>query len=253
MQLPVLQDHPVLGEFGKAIEGSRSINFGVSGGKHCDRACRHHPNTTADHPTHMCYAVRSEKRPDRAELLNKLERHEVSGPVRVVKQGFEEIKDLVVSGHKPPWLRFSTNGSVPNPVDASPTFLKVLNEMLEYCDEQEIPVHFPVETGSKALFYRRAVGWRVVVRESAQTIKRFLETPGPVSCVAGESGMNQVERVDACRLIAKMRTKRMGRKCVVCPAVASRYLNDNQPQPKAKCGNCTACARADWDIVYPLH
>jgi hypothetical protein len=74
----------VLGEFGKGTKGSVSVNFGVSGGVHCDRSCAHHPQSTAPRPTLACYAVRTERRPDRSQLAKKLERHEGLPPALIV-------------------------------------------------------------------------------------------------------------------------------------------------------------------------
>jgi len=62
-----------------------------------------------------------------------------------------------------------------------------------------------------------------------------------------------VERVSEAKRIAAARSARTGRKCIVCPAVAARYLHHNRPAPLAKCGNCTACAHSHVDVVYPLH
>ena len=69
----------------------------------------------------------------------------------------------------------------------------------------------------------------------------------------GERPMTRLERVRESKRVAAERTARTGRKCIVCPAVAARYLNGNKPNPAAKCGNCVACALAHVDVVYPLH
>jgi hypothetical protein len=53
---------PIIGSFGKGIEGSISINFGVSGGADCDTLCKHHPESVAKDATHLCYAARSGRR-----------------------------------------------------------------------------------------------------------------------------------------------------------------------------------------------
>jgi hypothetical protein len=254
ISLTVLSERPVLGSFEKAIEGSRSLNFGISGGRNCDRRCIHHPDSVAEQATFACYAVRTEIRPQRRGLKKKLQRHEAAGAHKIAIRALEELKDAVVSGQGCPWLRISTNGSVPQPNQASESFLRALNELLEFCLLADIPVHFPVETADKARFYRQKVGYRAVVRESAQSLNRFLTAPGAVSFVGGDPAMSRIERVAAAKLIASMRTRRTNRKTIVCPAVADMYLHGTpHAESKSKCGNCVACANGGTDIIYPLH
>ena len=62
-----LKTGSIVGTFGKGIEGSLTVNFGVSGGDNCDTACKHHPQSSASDATRACYAVRAEIRPDRAD------------------------------------------------------------------------------------------------------------------------------------------------------------------------------------------
>ena len=81
-----MSEKPILGPFSEGIDGSVSINFGVSGGVHCDPHCRHHPESVANDPTNACYAVRSELQPDRRGLAAKLERHEAM-PAAASMQG----------------------------------------------------------------------------------------------------------------------------------------------------------------------
>lgn len=243
---------PVLGEFSKAVDGSVSINFGLSGGPNCDTACRYHPNTTSSDPLPACYAVRAESRPDRRELKAKLVRHQEHGPAEVATRALQELKQRVESGNPPPWVRISTSGSVPNRMDNE--FRKALLSLLDFCDANNLPVHFPVETARKARHYRSAIRSRAVVRESAQDIARFLSATGAVSFVAGDPRMNRRERVQYAKLVASWRTRRTGQKTIVCPSVAARYLrDDNQSVDRAKCGNCTACAKPSVAVVYPLH
>jgi hypothetical protein len=73
-----------------------------------------------------------------------------------------------------------------------------------------------------------------------------------------------LQRVEACRSLAKARYEATGRNTIVCPAVVTSFKHklcrDPQEKPrmkaladKAKCGNCTACANGNIDIVYPAH
>jgi hypothetical protein len=236
---------PVLGQFSKAVEGGASLNFCRSGGKHCDRSCRHHPRSTAPDATRMCYAVRCEIRPDRQELANKLDRHEATSPAELADRAAAEIDKR---GHLP-WLRLSTNGSVPGHIGER--FGAALGRLLAKARERGIPVHFPVETPGKAEAYRRAFARLATIRESAQTLERFISAVGPVSYVAGTRSMSRRQRVRFAKRVAELRTLATGRPCKVCPAVAASFLKTGSD--RAKCGNCRLCADAGVDTVYPLH
>jgi len=249
----------VLGSFSKGTAGAVSVNFGVSGGIHCDTACVHHPESRAADPTGACYAVRTEKRPDRGQLAAKLQRHENLPPALIVGAALVELRRLVERGKTPPWIRLSTNGSLPQPENATKLFLGQLRAFLTYAKRHRIPVHIPVETHRKAQFYRQHVGNLAVVRESLQRAKDIGTTAGPVAFTAG-AGITKGKdirkrRIAAARDLAKARTEKTGRKCIVCPAVVISFVHRLQPDriAKAKCGNCTACAQPHADIVYPLH
>jgi hypothetical protein len=248
----------VLGSFSKAADGSVSVNHGVSGGPDCDSDCAHHPESTAPNPTRACYAARTEKRPDRRQLAEKLRRHQGLPPALLIGAALVELRQLVERGKTPPWIRLSTNGSLPKPKNASPLFLSQLRAFLAYAKDQGIPVHIPVESKRKARFYRKAIGNLAVVRESLQGLDAVETADGPVSLVAGADirGRNiRRRRVEAARNLAKRRREATGRKCIVCPAVVVSffYRSDPDRRAKAKCGRCTACAEAHVDIVYPLH
>jgi len=252
ISLNVLTSAPVLGTFSKGVEGSVSINFGTSAGKHCDKGCAYHPANKASTQAGKCYAIRNETRFDRKQLMAKLKRHEATEPARIAAVALHELQGLYLRGKTVPWVRFSTHGSVPNPKDAGKKFFKTIIELLDFCDEKNIPVHLPVETARKAKFYRQKLSYHCVVRESATSEKGFIQASGPASCVAGDSSMNKLERVIAAKELAAERTAATGRKAIVCPAIASRYLS-GQPNEKAKCGLCCACAQPNVEVVYPLH
>lgn len=262
MQLTVLEStRPVLGSFGKAIEGSKSLNFGLSGGNNCDRSCRYHPAHESEDQVGRCYAYNTEVRFDRRELLKKMQRHEASNPADIVRLALREVRALRRSI---PWFRISTSGSVPQPKDATPEFVKAFTELMETLEGYGIPVHFPVETAKKASFYRNFLKWRVVVRESCQSLRRFMVAAGATSFVAGTKEMTRTERITEAKRVAALRAKKTGRKVIVCPAVASRYIEQERLRQagkykavagavEAKCGNCVACAEPHMDVVYPLH
>jgi hypothetical protein len=262
LTLTVLNDKPVLGSFDKAIEGAASLNFGASGGKNCDMSCKYHPKNVDGAKDTRCYAYNTEQRFDRVELKKKLARHEDANPTEVVERAIGEVTRR---RRKISWFRFSTNGSVPKPQDCTPEFVSSLRDLTQLLQDKDVPVHFPVESPSKARFYRRVLSFRVVVRESCQNLRRFLHAAGAVSFVAGNRTMNIRERMVEAKRLARLRTEKTGRKCVVCPAVATRYyaslkqieqtgrFRNVSGSPKAKCGNCVACAQPGVDVIYPAH
>ena len=251
-----LKTGSILGTFGKGVDGSISLNFDVSGGDNCDIACPHHPDSTAENATNACYAARAEIRPDRSQLAAKLDRHGAMPPFLVVNRALFEIHELQRLGHKIPWLRISTNGSVPQPEQVDKSFRECFRRLLEWCRDSGIPVHFPTETYPKTRFYRALCGDLVTVRESVVDEKRFLRASGAVSVVVGSEGSSRIERVTEARTVAQKRRERTGRKVVVCPAVLNSFAARRDPNLKndrAKCGACTACQHEEMDIVYPRH
>lgn len=255
----------VLGTFSKGNDHSVSVNFGVSGGRHCDTSCSHHPESTAEDAPKNCYAVKGEKRGDRALLRAKLARHDRMAPARVIGKALLELQDLVNRGKRVEWVRISTNGSVPqwDTPGCSALFKTQFMTFLRYCKANNILVHFPVETKEKADRYRELLGDLAVVRESVQCPTAFVLADGAVSSSAG-AGLPLLDRVELCRGIAHERVCATGRKTIVCPAVVSGFKlkveSDSGKRElrianagKAKCGNCTACAQPHIDVIYPAH
>ena len=91
-----------------------SVNFGRSGGVHCDPSCAHHPESIAPRPTLACYAVRAEQRPDRSQLADKLHRHEGLPPALIIGAALVELQQLVDRGKTPPWVRFQPTAAYRN-------------------------------------------------------------------------------------------------------------------------------------------
>lgn len=254
-----LKPGSVLGTFSKAASGL-SLNFSRSGGINCDTGCEHHPQSTAitddgEKPDGKCYAVILEARPDRKQLHDKLERAEQLGAVQVVGKALMELQDLEAKNALPDWLRFSTDGSVPNPDRVTALFITQLRALLSWCRSHGVRVHFPVETEQKAQFYRRAVGDLVVIRESATGRKRFLRAVEACSAVVGKVGTTYRQRIEAARDLAAEKRDR-GTRCIVCPAVVAGFrarMKNGRKNDRAKCGPCDACARDGVHVVYPLH
>lgn len=274
----------VLGSFSKGIDRSCSINFGLSGGANCDLSCRHHPehDHAKQNPADACYAFILEARGDRAQLANKLGRHEKLPASRVCDRALHELQREALHGLAPrPWVRFSTNGSLPKrkKAMADTRFRERFRALVQYCADRSgrDRIHIPVESPSKARFYRELVGDIATVRESLQTpnmcpatIAEHAIPAGPVSFTAGEfepAGPGRRLRVLAAATAAAAAwASRTGRKTIVCPAVRVSFLarlkayrrgrtdeQVNEWRSRAKCGSCTACALGHIDVVYPAH
>lgn len=249
----------VIGSFGKGVDGSVSINFGVSGGRTCSKRCRHHPGSKRRNKTGACYAAKLEKRHDRQQLAAKLLRHDAMPAWKICGIAMIELQDMESRGKLPPWVRFSTNGSLPMPGDVSSLFRSQLRALVIWLTSRGVPVHLPIETHEKADFYRGIVGDIVTVRESLQDTGSHKTTSGPVSWVAGSTihGKNTFRRrVQAARDECRERIQAAGRKAIVCPAVVASFLarmKDGTVNEKAKCGSCNACSLAHIDICYPMH
>lgn len=235
---------PVLGSFGKGIKGSVSLNFGTSGGDNCPTQCPYHPQSTSDHAepaAARCYAATCENRPDRQNLLAKLQRAEIVEGRIVIMAAIRELDRLK---NTPPWFRFSTFGSVPiTPPEG-------LRELV-----QSLPrgtVHLPIYGADTVASYRAAIGDIVTVRESVPIADVLAgHHVGHVSTVVGSMEARPADRLDAAKAIQRAERAR-GRWAVVCPAIAATILRTGSKD--AKCGNCRACALDIVDtILYPVH
>ena len=244
--LTVNGTRPVLGSFGKALKGSVSLNFGRSGGKHCPSTCPYHPNSTSTNAapnTARCYASTCETRPDRIQLKDKLERAEDCSGDTVCDVAYNE---MTLRGWRVPWFRFSSFGSVPK------VCTKKFKRLAKKLVDTNNPVHLPVYGQKQTKEYRTKLqGINIAVRQSVD-INEFHSTDGCVSTVVGSMADDKPkERLRLAKLAAKSRTYHTGRKCIICPAIASTH---NRTRSKtAKCGNCTACSNPHIDIVYPVH
>jgi hypothetical protein len=179
---------------------------------------------------------------------------------RVCGAALVELQAIEQRGKTIPWVRISTDGSVPQPEDADTLFVAQFKTLLKWCAQRSIPVHFPVESANKASFYRSIVGDIVTVRESLQTDGLHTTTKNAVSLTAGRhitSGPNiRQRRAEHARQVAKERFFATGRKTIVCPAIVSSWkarTKDGANTTLIKCGDCTACANSRLDIVYPQH
>lgn len=253
VSLTVVTERPVLSVFEKGAEGSRALNFCTSGGKHCAKTCRYHPKNKRSSQQGRCYAIRIETRWDRHELLKKMRRHERTDPAVLCRRAIGELSKLINKGKTIPWFRFSTGGSVPQPRSCTKAFKQAFRDLLDLCEANNIPVHLPVESMRKYKFYRRLVGGRCTVRMSVTSEQQFMGAQVPCSVVAGALGMSRKDRIAAAKQMAREHLEETGRRAIVCPAVAASFNGIPHAISKAKCGHCTACAKPDVDVIYPLH
>jgi len=272
----------VLSSFSKAVSRGAALNFGLSGGKHCESTCRHHPANfnAGEGGSEVCYAVGVELRGDRVQLKNKLGRHESTTPHKLVGSALVELeREAMYDQPARPWFRFSTGGSLPSKrrATADRRFVPLLTMLLAHLHKRGTPVHLPIESAAKARFYRGVVGCLAVVRESLQTSNMCPDTiathaipEGPCSFTAGEDvpagPRKRLRVIAAARAAAAAWSKRTGRKTIVCPAVVVGWLSRSKStcggrteeqvaewRAGAKCGSCTACALKHIDVVYPAH
>jgi len=246
-----LNGAPVLGKFGKGLNGARSLSFGTSGGRNCNPGCAYHPRSTSAHAApddRRCYAHTVENSARRPQLLAKLQRHESLDPCAVLERAAGQLDR---HGWRIPWFRFCTFGAMPEPVDCTPEFVLLLRWFIGKLRAVGTPVHLPVETARKATHYRRILaGIDVIVRESCGSPRRWRTAPVACSFVAGSMQSTPRERIAEAKRTARLRAAATGRIVKVCPAVSSQHLNTKSTA--AKCGGCTLCAE-DVDIVYPVH
>ena len=244
---------PVLGSFSKALAGSAALNFGTSGGANCDTGCPYHPTSSSSHAAPdaaRCYAAACEARPDRQSLAAKLARHDATAAADLITAAMVELS---YRAYRLPWFRISAFGSVPARVPSN------MRRMLEKLVTAGTPIHFPIETARKASRYRRALdGVGVAVRESVASMRRWRIAPEACSIVAGSMQQSPRERIKVAQVVAGIRRKDTGRRCIVCPAISTSFIrlqrNEKAQSVRAiKCGTCTACACPKTDAVYPVH
>ncbi len=251
MRIAEVPSRPVLGTFTKATDGARALSYAPSGGSNCSTACPYHPETESrfavEHGA-RCYAARCERRPDRLSLAAKLEVHEALGADSVTAAAIREL-DRRRAGFRLPWFRFSPFGSVPDQIPAR--FVDLCREL----HDAGTPIHLPIEDRERTERYADALPF-VAVRWSipAGDGVSWGTYLGPASTVAGSMDVPPMDRLAEAKRVARERTEATGRRAIVCPAVASStYRKRGRNVHAVKCGECTACADASVDVVYPAH
>ena len=244
-ELTVNGTRPILGKFSKALDGARSLSFGRSGGKNCPIECPYHPASSSPFAAAIgarCYAATCENRPDRSALASKLDRAELTDGDTVLRGAAGELDRR---GWRLPWFRFSTFGSVP--ALCSTEFRRFTARLVD----AGTPVHLAIFSSEQAAEYRRGLdGLAVTVRESVP-VQELHSKAGAISCVVGSMADKPLERLRLAKMATKSRRAFVGRRCIICPAIAATV--NRTGSKRAKCGACTACARHDIDIIYPAH
>jgi hypothetical protein len=241
----------VLGLFAKGCAGSYQLSLAPSGGEYCDNGCRNHP-----HNGGQCYVTRAQLR-YATTLLPKLQRHETDSAARLIERAIDELGQLAVIT----WFRFSAFGGLPSPRHSTPKYIDAFRQLCQLLAARlprlatgEACCHLPVESREKSAFYRTLLAdLPITVRESCQTVERWLSHPGACSYVAG----NLVTTGEAIRRrrywaalsLAHMRRSATNRPVVICPATVPLEMK----RRKILCGICRACARRNVDVVYVLH
>ena len=245
----------VFGSFGKGVPGSVGLSFGTSGGPTCDRGCPYHPASTAGPDAApvagRCYAARTER--FRRAAGDRLAAFDDAGPEAVARRAWHES---AARGHRFPWFRVSVFGGVPADPAAAPSLARLAWGLAA----AGTPVHWPVETEAKRTAWGEVVPPEIAVRWSVPLgSDRWTTAAGPVSTVAGDPAAREPDRLAAARAAAAARRASTGRRCVVCPAVASRIIRTaaagrrTAGAPAARCGSCRACSDPAVDVVFPLH
>ena len=194
-----------------------------------------------------CYAATCEARPDRQNLVRKLDRIEDADPAAVVDIADAELRQR---RYRLPWFRLSAFGSVPDRIPAG--FVR----MLERVHDAGTPIHFPIEDPERVDRYRSALPDGIAVRWSIPMgdSESWTTYAGPCSTVAGSMRDRPKQRIEDARTIASERRQATGRRTIVCPAIVTSTLRRTDKSVRAvKCGECRHCADTSTDVVYPVH
>ena len=221
----------VIGTYGKGIAGSATINFTVSGGKHCDDSCPLKGNG--------CYAEQTGK--VKPSITVNLERKEAnfSDFIAAVAsdKGIAKIENA-------PWVRFAAFGSIPAPTTWTEKDRENMRKIAQAA-ESHGRYHFPIETVEKARALHEVGFTRVRVSDGASVEARLNGFPVSIVVTGEKRAVGKNKRQHAAPAFAKAKAYRKnGVNAKVCPAITG----------SAKCGECTMCANNDVDIViYPMH
>lgn len=219
----------IFGTFGKGIAGSRTINFGVSGGMFCDPGCTLKGNG--------CYAETIEK--SKANITKNLvkKQADVDGYAKVLADNVWRIADA-------PFVRFNSFGSIP--ATGSQVWVDSMKQLSRYLDSDR--VHFPVETAWKAAIVtmmgfvpRLSLGLKPEMVQ--ETVAKGTKVSVVIDCGKRVQKKNKRTIAQPAFEYAKGLNAK-GITAKVCPAITG----------SAKCGACKLCTGSGpMVVVYPLH
>lgn len=223
----------LIGSFGKGIQGSVTINFGVSGGSNCDDSCTLKNNG--------CYAITTEA--VKPSITVNLERKQNN-----LTQYLTELTSpkALAKFNSAPWIRASAFGSIPAPEQVTDEQYSLLQTFAAGIDNPNL--HWPVETLDKARLLR-SVGFNprysagLDMSKAVSAVIQGFNTSLVVEGPKKARGKNKRKHSEPA-FIAMRDLTSQGITSKVCPAIAG----------SAKCGACTLCADKDIDvIIYPMH
>ena len=250
----------VLGKASKLHDDAVTMNFIEAGGAGC-KACPLAGNG--------CYAEHVAKR--RGNIAAGMEaRRNKYGLVGLARLAYWELGGLIAAEQPPVWFRWSSLGAWPTPHMVTPEFWEAVDDVHQLCEDNDIPVHLPIQGLSKASWVRDNVRDSVIVRGSclpiqtahdigttpADTHEVFRRSQSPRSVVVGRKGMPYRERLQLCETV-KEHAEKLGCTAMICPATEASMrtrLGEYAKTGEEKCGHCTTCSELTTDIViYPFH
>tara|TARA_Y100000361_G_scaffold148687_1_gene161897 strand:- start:1146 stop:1904 length:759 start_codon:yes stop_codon:yes gene_type:complete len=250
----------VLGQSAKMREDAVALNLVEAGGAGC-KAC---PLAKPSEETGKapCYAMRTFKRRGRIKDGIK-SRREKYGLAAVVTLAQYEVGGMIAIKQPPSWFRWSTLGAFPTPKMTTPEFWSSVTQLHNTLIANDIPVHLPIQSLTKARWVRSKVSPGITVRGSCDPIgdtipksHQVYKAKTPRSVVVGRPKMGRIKTLKLCEELKESLNSR-GVKASLCPATKESLEAQNEKRPKRdgfKCGDCVKCAdKTEEVIIYPLH
>ena len=220
----------LIGSFGKGVQGSITVNFTVSGGRHCDDSCPFKGG--------VCYAETLQKvKPSINVNLTRKESN-FSGYLAQLTR-----EKALIKLTDAPWVRFAAFGSIPAPELWTNNDRENLRKIARAVSHGRY--HFPVETVAKAQALESLGFYNVRVSQGQANHALSIGFPVSMSVQGSKMARGKNKREyskPSFELAKQMRSKGVNAK--VCPAIAG----------SAKCGQCTLCGDNNVAVViYPTH
>lgn len=232
----------VLGVFSKGIKYSVSLNIGLPYGKYCSKLCKHGKN-------HSCYAFKIVSMyPSVKKHLTAIENEK---PAEVINWAIQEVRNRK---KKITWFRFNVLSSLPHINQRGKNFDTKLIELVKLLRQKQIPVHLPVETLHKYRYYQKLLKNIVTVRLSCSSLDHWKNLNGAVNYTIGIRKQHSFDKLAMAKEIRLLRKENHPkRKIIICPAILTNKAMFPHSKGKIKCGQCQACSKPDYDVIYLLH